>query len=130
VLPERNRLRRRAQFAEAVRRGRRVGKRDVVVHLLFRREADGPADPRIGLIVSKAVGDAVVRHRVSRRLRHVCAGLLGESATLEALESFDIVIRALPGAAQADSAALGAQLRSAVRRLTEEVKGCANKRSE
>jgi ribonuclease P protein component len=125
VLPERYRLRRHAEFAETVRRGRRVGKRDVVVHLLSRREAPRPlgsAGPRIGLIVSKAVGNAVARHRVSRRLRHVCAAMLDESATLEALESFDIVIRALPGAAQAESAVLATQVRAAVYRLTEEVK--------
>lgn len=68
--------------------------------------------PRFGLIVSKAVGNAVVRHRVARRLRHICAGVASELPALA-----DIVIRALPGAATADSAELDRQLRSALRRL-------------
>ncbi len=68
--------------------------------------------PRFGLIVSKAVGPAVVRHRVARRLRHICAEL-----TADISAEVDIVIRALPGAAGADSDELRRQLRSGLRRL-------------
>lgn len=76
--------------------------------------------PRVGLIVNKAVGSAVVRHRVSRRLRHVCAQLFADmlSATSTAdpdavpLRAADLVIRALPSAASASSAELTTQLRS------------------
>jgi ribonuclease P protein component len=68
--------------------------------------------PRFGLIVSKAVGTAVVRHRVARRLRHLCAGVLDDVP-----EAADIVIRALPGAASAASAELDRQLRSALHKL-------------
>ncbi len=68
--------------------------------------------PRFGLIVSKAVGNAVIRHRVARRLRHICAELSAE-IPVEA----DIVIRALPGAATADPVELLRQLRSAARKL-------------
>jgi ribonuclease P protein component len=39
--------------------------------------------PRVGLIVNKAVGSAVVRHRVSRRLRHVCARVFAELAAAD-----------------------------------------------
>jgi ribonuclease P protein component len=48
---------------------------------------------RAGLVVSKAVGDAVARNRVKRRLRHLVRPRLGE---LEA----DVVLRALPAAAR------------------------------
>lgn len=68
--------------------------------------------PRFGLIVSKAVGPAVVRHRVARRLRHICAGVIDELPG-----AANVVIRALPGAAEADSAELDRQLRSALRKL-------------
>lgn len=68
--------------------------------------------PRFGLIVSKAVGPAVVRHRVARRLRHICAEL-----TAEVPAEVDIVIRALPGSAAADSDELRRQLRSGLRKL-------------
>lgn len=49
--------------------------------------------PRVGLIVSKAVGNAVVRHQLSRRLRHTCRELIPSMPS-----GVDIVIRALPGA--------------------------------
>ncbi|MBP2188225.1 ribonuclease P protein component [Nocardia goodfellowii] len=68
--------------------------------------------PRFGLIVSKAVGSAVIRHRVARRLRHMCGKVIHD-LPVEA----DIVIRALPGAADADSDELLRQLRGALRKL-------------
>lgn len=68
--------------------------------------------PRVGLIVSTAVGNAVVRHRVARRLRHVSGSLL---AGID--PCVDIVLRALPGAATATSAELAGQLESAFRKL-------------
>ncbi len=72
--------------------------------------------PRFGLIVSKAVGTAVVRHRVARRLRHICAGLMADLPA-----DADVVIRALPGAATATSADLDRQLRSAFRKLAFDI---------
>jgi ribonuclease P protein component len=122
VLPESYRLHRRADFSRTVRRGQRTGRRDLVVHA-FVRTVDPAAvstkdalvrvgGPRFGLIVSKAVGNAVIRHRVARRLRHICAEVRAEIPV-----ETDIVIRALPGAATADSAELLRQLRGAVRKL-------------
>ncbi len=68
--------------------------------------------PKFGLIVSKAVGSAVIRHRVARRLRHMCARVLPDVPA-----DTDIVIRALPGAAEADSTELLLQIRGALRKL-------------
>ncbi|WP_225725710.1 MULTISPECIES: ribonuclease P protein component [unclassified Nocardia] len=130
MLPEPYRLHHRADFSRTVRRGQRIGRRDLVVHVLVHgydgsvgasgRE-DGPAPagplvrvggPRFGLIVSKAVGSAVVRHRVARRLRHMCARVIPELPA-----EADVVIRALPGAADAGSDELLRQLRGALRKL-------------
>ncbi len=72
--------------------------------------------PRFGLIVSKAVGTAVIRHRVARRLRHICAGVRSDLPA-----EADVVIRALPGAATATSADLDRQLRSALRKLSFDI---------
>ncbi|APU18054.1 ribonuclease P protein component [Actinoalloteichus sp. GBA129-24] len=67
---------------------------------------------RVGFVVSKAVGDAVVRHRVSRRLRHVFR------ARLAALPpGTDVVVRALPPAAASTSEQLAADVDRALRRL-------------
>ncbi len=63
----------------------------------------GPA--RVGFVVSKAVGNAVVRNRVQRRLRHL---LRAELETLPA--SAILVVRALPAAADASSGDLAGDL--------------------
>ncbi|WP_042937929.1 ribonuclease P protein component [Rhodococcus sp. AW25M09] len=115
MLPEPNRLHRARDFSVAVRRGRRMGRSNLVVHALERDEqaiASTVRGPRFGLIVSKAVGPAVTRHRVARRLRHICSDVLGELP-----ENTDVVIRALPGAASASSAELLVQLRSGMKKL-------------
>ncbi|WP_084528465.1 ribonuclease P protein component [Nocardia crassostreae] len=120
MLPEPFQLHRRTDFSRTVRQGRRIGRRDLVVHILLHNddEASGsdPAirvgGPRFGLIVSKAVGPAVVRHRVARRLRHICASLATELP-----DGADIVIRALPGAADAPSADMHRQMQSGLRKL-------------
>ena len=66
---------------------------------------------RVGLVVSKAVGNAVTRNLVKRRLRHQMAGRL---AALPGGTS--IVLRALPPAASASSAELAAELDAALAR--------------
>jgi ribonuclease P protein component len=84
---------------------------DLVVHAL--RSSDDTRDdgPRIGLVVSKAVGTAVQRHRVARRLRHVARTVIDE------LDPADrVVIRALPSSRHAISARLQQELRTALRR--------------
>jgi len=61
--------------------------------------------PRVGFVVSRAVGGAVVRNRTKRRLRALMA------ARLERLPlGSDVVVRANPVAAQANSAELGLEL--------------------
>ena len=67
---------------------------------------------KVGFVVSKAVGNSVVRHRVSRKLRHVVRDRL---ALLPAGSS--LVVRALPASAEASSADLGADFDAALRRL-------------
>lgn len=80
----------------------------MVVHLQIMGDTD--ASPRAGLVVSRAVGGAVVRHRVSRRLRHL---LVPRLAALPA--GACVVVRALPPAAGATSAELGTDLDAALR---------------
>ncbi|MFC4950302.1 ribonuclease P protein component [Pseudonocardia sp. GCM10023141] len=113
MLPAGSRLTHRDEFASVMRRGRRAGRSSLVVHL--HRSGDG-SEARAGFVVSKAVGGSVVRHRVTRRLRHLVAPLL-PTLPPGAL----LVVRALPPAAAASSAELGldleAGLRSAVRKL-------------
>ena len=83
---------------------------DLIVHV----GRDGGGAPHVGLIIPKAVGTAVERHRVARRLRHVARTLLGELQ-----ESDRIVIRALPSSRDVSSTRLEQQLRRGLRRALQ-----------
>ncbi|CNF22978.1 ribonuclease P [Mycobacterium tuberculosis] len=106
-------MRRRDDFTLAVRRGRRAGRPTVVVHLLRPDEepaADAP--PLVGFIVARIVGNAVVRNRVRRRLRHLMR------AHLDLLPAGSLlVVRANPRAGAARPDELAADLESALGRL-------------
>ena len=110
MLPARYRMRRSAEFSATVSRGARAVQPDVVVHALH--EGTDATGPRVGLIVSKAVGNAVERHRVSRRLRHVAPTLIPQ------LDATDlVVIRARAGSSETPSSRLEQQLQRALERL-------------
>ena len=115
MLPDRHRLHSSVDFTRTVKHGRRAGRRDVVIHAFGRDDAstvESPSGARFGLVISKAVGPAVTRHRVARRLRHIC------SRSLPAISPCtDVVLRALPGAADASSAELERQVMSCLRKL-------------
>jgi ribonuclease P protein component len=130
VLPAQARLRRRPEFTTVVRSGRRAGRPTMVLHLLPERHehtspdqtserASGsvsrsisPSGARAGFVVGKAVGNSVVRHRVTRRLRAVVAAELDRLPA-----SADLVVRARPEAADADSAVLHRDLVAGLDRL-------------
>lgn len=126
MLAAAQRLRRSTDFAAAVRGGRRAGRGAVVVHLTLPISPE-PATPtsseparnagaeqssaptRAGFVVSKAVGPAVVRNRVRRRLRHLVRERLGDLPPGSTL-----VVRALPEAADVSYPRLGADLDAAI----------------
>ena len=71
-----------------------------------------PTGARAGFVVGKAVGNSVVRHRVTRRLRAVVATELHRLPA-----SADLVVRARPEAADAASAVLHRDLTAGLDRL-------------
>lgn len=91
MLPRARRLRRSGDFTETFRRGSRAGTSSVVVHVAV-GTLNPPGPTRVGFVVSKAVGNAVVRNRVKRRLRHLVASRDEQIGA-------DVVVRALPPAA-------------------------------
>ena len=73
---------------------------------MYYRLATDPAAPaRFGVVVSKAVGNAVVRNRVRRRLKALSRGLVDGG-----LRGEDVVIRVLPGTAQESWDSLSADM--------------------
>lgn len=116
MLTRSNRLTSGEDFRRALRRGSRAGSRTLVVHVLRGEAATLDAGPvRVGFAVSRAVGVAVVRNRVKRRLRH---------AVREHLSALSpgslIVVRALPAAAGASYAELQADLDRCLNRIGQE----------
>jgi ribonuclease P protein component len=91
----------------------------MVLHYLPQRPATpggvDPSGPRAGFVVGRTVGNSVVRHRVTRRLRAV---VLGELHRLPA--SADLVVRARPEAAEATSERLRRDLASGLDRILAE----------
>lgn len=110
MLPAQHRMTRSTDFGLTVKRGVRAAQPNLVLHAL-RSNGEHLEAPKVGLVVSKAVGNAVIRHRVSRRLRHVARDVLQDLAPGDRL-----VIRALPKSADADSARLRRELATALER--------------
>ncbi|MDN5725257.1 MAG: ribonuclease P protein component [Propionibacteriales bacterium] len=112
MLPSPQRMRSADEFRATVRGGVRAGRSSVVVHATTSPEAGR----RVGFVVSKAVGNAVIRNRVKRRLRHLAVNQLATSP-----DHTRWVIRALPPSSAA-GAELGADLGDAwarcLRKLT------------
>lgn len=137
MLAAAHRLRRSSEFAAAIRGGRRAGRGAVVVHLTIPdlTEIDRPTEPacagpppaggfpaggggaaglpgppvHAGFVVSRAVGGAVIRNKVRRRLRHLVAERLDRLPPGAIL-----VVRALPAAAGCPYRQLGADLDAAI----------------
>jgi ribonuclease P protein component len=85
----------------------------MVLHLdLSPEETSEGGAPRVGFVVSKAVGPAVARNKVKRRLRHLARERLSSLPG-----SAVLVIRALPPAATAAYDELGRDLDRALGRL-------------
>jgi ribonuclease P protein component len=122
MLPQQSRMRRPEDFRRVLRTGRRAGGSVIAGHLLL---ADVPASPtgsagevrsgdpaKVGLVVSRAVGSAVVRNRVKRRLRELMRRRL---ASLPG--GCLLVLRAHPAAAGVRQADLAADLDLVIGRL-------------
>lgn len=128
MLPRRHRLTRPDDYRAVLRgapgrqRRRRAGSDLLVVHVALPPDDGGPGStavppaptrtpPRVGFVVSKAVGGSVVRHRVVRRLRALLAARLDRIPG-----GTDLVVRAQSPAATASSTQLADALDHALGR--------------
>ena len=97
MLPADARLRSSTDIAVTMRQGTKYSSRLIVLHVV----GEMSQSTKVAFAVGKSVGNSVVRHRITRRLRHILAQQLVQFPT----GSF-VVVRALPGTATATYAQL------------------------
>ena len=95
MLPKKNRLTSTKDFQNVTKTGVRVYSDVAVIYALANPTSQKNSE--IGLIVSKVVGNSVVRHKVSRQIRNVVKEIL---ETIPG--NIQIVIRALPAITEKD----------------------------
>jgi ribonuclease P protein component len=105
VLARANRLTTASDYRTTIRRGRRIVGSLFIVSAL--RGSSGPA--RFGFVIGRKVGNAPERNHLRRQLKALSYSMLGEVPA-----GSSIVVRALPGSAQADWQSIGAEFRSAL----------------
>lgn len=112
------RLKSHRDFIAVLKRRFKVTDSDIVVHFVVHddtRDVQASVDimRRMGLAVSKAVGNAVTRNRVKRRFR-VLARRYEDMLPMQC----DIVVRAKPSASRADFADLDRQFSHCFAKVT------------
>lgn len=82
------RLRKSPEISRTLKSGRRYPAKFLVFHI-----AQGSTkDSRFAFAVGKNVGNSVIRHKITRRLRHLVISNYSKFPT-----GSDVVVRALPG---------------------------------
>lgn len=92
MLARENRLVKPDDFRVTMKMGRKASSDHLVSYV---KKDDGSEHTKFGFVVAKSVGGAVKRNLVKRRMREVAREILKEKAS-----GFNIVVRALPGAAE------------------------------
>ncbi|MGA1627374.1 MAG: ribonuclease P protein component [Aquiluna sp.] len=104
LLPRENRLRSSREIREVVSAGKRVGNSSATLHFL-------PSETsQFAIIVSKAVGSAVERNLVKRRIRSILASLEAGPLNIKA------AVRVKPGVAAASYQTLAADITDLIER--------------
>jgi ribonuclease P protein component len=100
-VQRRNRLSRSRDFDAVYRHGRSASTRFLTLHWFDRTADDENGEPRLGLAVPRAAGNAVVRNRIKRQLREIWRAKL-EAGALPPAKDFVLVVR--PGLPEAVTA--------------------------
>lgn len=111
-FPRECRLLRRADFEAAYRNGRRSASRQFVI-FAWRRAVDAKSPARFGVSVKRALGKAVKRNRIRRRIREIL-----RHCRAELPGGWDFVIHPRASVATHAFAALATELTELLRRAS------------
>ncbi|MGH9556425.1 MAG: ribonuclease P protein component [Terriglobales bacterium] len=117
-FPRSARLLHRSDFERVYRGGKKHFTGSMTVFFLRRDPAQG--GPRIGLTVGRALGGAVVRNRIRRRMREAVRLSLGSLR-----ESVDLVLHPRKSVLEADFAALCGEVSGAFAAVATKLAGQA-----
>lgn len=106
MLPRGHRLRSNQEFQRVYRFGKSWAHPLAALHVM-----EQPGEQRVGISVSKKVGNAVVRNRVRRRIREILRAALPELK-----HGFDVILVARSASAEAEFSALSQALEELFRR--------------
>lgn len=115
MLPRQHKLSGSQNFIDVNRNGKKARTSTVLVTAyIIEAEARiiSTGGPRFGFVISKKVGNSVVRHKVARQLRHICRKYIEELP-----QGCSLVIRALPKAAITSSYFIEKDFRTALEKL-------------
>jgi ribonuclease P protein component len=110
MLPASARLRKSSEISAVMKSGTRFSAKLVVLHVAQSSDEGS----KVAFAVGKNVGNSVVRHRVTRQLRHAISPLIGQFPT-----GSHVVVRALPGASQASFNELTENLKFSLAKLSK-----------
>jgi ribonuclease P protein component len=110
VLAKANRIVTATDYRRLVRSGRKARGS---LTLAYGRRSNPDSPLRVGVIVARNVGNAVVLNRVRRRVKAVAWALAHD------VRGLDVVLRALPSSAAADFADIDGEVRRLVGVLQE-----------
>ncbi|MGN6446817.1 ribonuclease P protein component [Amnibacterium sp.] len=110
MLAKANRIVAATDYRGLVRSGRKARGS---LTLAYGRRSEPGSPMRMGVIVARNVGNAVVRNRVRRRIKAVGWSLAQD------VRGLDVVFRVLPSAAAADFGAIDGEVRRLVAKLQE-----------
>lgn len=111
---KRYRITRGDDFRRIVRTGHRVGGAYCITHAVLHASAHDQQPARFGFIASKAVGNAVTRNLVRRRLKTIV-----ERRLHAGFEGADVVFRVLPSASTVPFERLEREVNKALDRVQQ-----------
>lgn len=116
MLARSNRITKPADFRNTLGSGVRVRSQCISVHAVTGQTNPVDSQPKIGFVVGRACGSAVVRNRIKRRLKAVSRNLIPSLQP-----GVSVVVRAFPAASNADFATLESELTNNVAMIIQKL---------